>query len=631
MSEVTFKKIRFKNFMCFGNMWTEVDLTHVGTSLIVGENLDNGGSSGAGKSTLISAISYVLFDKIPTKVKKDKLLNGTNDKKNTTMEVCLEFTKGADEYVIRRFRGAVTGIQLLMNGDDLTPAALSRGEDSFNAKIIEIIGFSWRLFSTIVLFRGNNTMFLDCSVGEQRALIEELFKITTLTRKANALKKIRDDTDREIALVKQLIAQQKAQNSAYLKRVSDAETRVTTWESKHDAELLQAQRDIDRISSIDFESEGEIHKSIEALQAEVVTADAEVRQLTTERSSKAREKSPLVTEHALLGAKIRTNDAKQKQLHKEHTHLSEAKCPYCLQQFEADKSKITEIWQGYLDLSVSLTDDEARVAEHAAAIAEFDAKLKLDLEQLDVQIREKTVARDELQAQVTELKSVLTYKTYKEHVNASGLINTLQDRLQKLAAEMNPHLDALAVLVNEGAAPVDEQRLNDLLKLHEHQQFLFKLLTDKNSFIRKNIISKTMPFLNKRIGYYNEQLLLPHIVLFQADMSCEISQYGRELDHGNLSNGEQKKLNLSLCLAFRDVMTFLHSKVNVLFTDEIDGGSISGPDVDALISTCKHKAWDDEISIFIISHRPEFEGRCDRNLLVRKEGGFSTLIDQPEE
>jgi DNA repair ATPase RecN len=68
-----------------------------------------------------------------------------------------------------------------------------------------------------------------------------------------------------------------------------------------------------------------------------------------------------------------------------------------------------------------------------------------------------------------------------------------------------------------------------------------------------------------------------------------------------------------------------------LFTDEIDGGSISGPDADALVSMIKSKAWDDVISIYVISHRPEFDGRCDRNLVIRKDGGFSTLIEQPDE
>jgi ABC-type glutathione transport system ATPase component len=196
---------------------------------------------------------------------------------------------------------------------------------------------------------------------------------------------------------------------------------------------------------------------------------------------------------------------------------------------------------------------------------------------------------------------------------------------------MNPYRTQLEYLAaNEPVPPSQdtERELNRLITLQDHQKLLLKLLTDKNSFIRKAIISKTLPFLNKRIAFYTERLGLPHVVKFQPDMSCEITQHGRELDHGNLSNGEKKRLNLSLCLSFRDALSYIHSRVNVLFTDEIDGGSLDEQAVNNVISLLKHKAWDDNLSIFIISHRPEFDGRCDRTLTVRKESGFSSIIEQ---
>ncbi len=209
-------------------------------------------------------------------------------------------------------------------------------------------------------------------------------------------------------------------------------------------------------------------------------------------------------------------------------------------------------------------------------------------------------------------------------------MSSLQDKLESLLSATNPHVEAYESLKLEGDVKVDSDKLDELENTKEHQKFLIKLLTDKNSFIRKHLVSQTIPYLNKRIAFYSENLNLPHVVTFQPDMSCEIMQFGRELDHGNLSNGEKKKLNLSLCLAFRDVLTYLHNKVNVLFTDEIDGGSLSGIDIESLISTIKRKAWDDDISIFIISHRQEFEGKCDKNLVIRKEGGFSNIILQPD-
>jgi DNA repair exonuclease SbcCD ATPase subunit len=168
--------------------------------------------------------------------------------------------------------------------------------------------------------------------------------------------------------------------------------------------------------------------------------------------------------------------------------------------------------------------------------------------------------------------------------------------------------------------------LDELKKEQEHQQFLLKLLTDKNSFIRRRIINRTIPFLNARLIHYTKQLGLPHVVKFDDDMSCTVSEFGRELDFGNLSSGEKKRVNLSLSLAFRDVLHHLHSKVNCLFIDEIDA-SLDGAGVEAVFKLLKQKTRDDGLGLWIISHRPEAIGRFDRQIIVRKQNGFSSIVD----
>jgi DNA repair exonuclease SbcCD ATPase subunit len=114
-------------------------------------------------------------------------------------------------------------------------------------------------------------------------------------------------------------------------------------------------------------------------------------------------------------------------------------------------------------------------------------------------------------------------------------------------------------------------------------------------------------------------------------MSCTVSEYGRELDFGNLSSGEKKRVNLSLSLAFRDVLHHLHSRVNCLLIDEIDA-SLDGSGVDNVFKLLKTKVRDDGLSLWIISHRPEAVGRFDRSVTVRKENGFSRIVmDEVEE
>lgn len=677
---IIFKTIKLMNFLSFGNQWTEVDLNSPGTNHVIGENLDNGGSSGAGKSTLINAISYCLFDKIPANVSKDKLINSTNDRKNTLMEVNLTFSKGEDEYLVRRWRGRETGVQLchLVKDEwvDITPASVSRGEDSFNAKLEELVGFSYNLFSQIILFNGSSKPFLDLSVGEQRNLIEELFRITVLSRKATALKKQVQEVDKSIAMQKLLVQQQQKQNEVHQKHIVEAQNRASQWDTLHHQELIRLKQKLTDASSIDYDTEeslitetGSIKTSISTLRSEIrelevldqaavkaaqAKKQSDLRELTSKKSFTAQQTSPHKAQQTILTGELTKLKKDLATTEQELEHLRDAKCPYCLQTFVDAKSKITGLETKQTSCQSEIPALTDQLADLKVKNDKFEEAVRAEVKLIDEIIntmnmtqvviedtpemvvnreltQEKRVKLTELSGQLQEINSVMTFTDISMLLTSKNEITTLQAKVEAMSKEVNPHQDALASLLSEGEVQVDLEALDTLIKVQEHQQFLLKLLTDKNSFIRKNIISKTIPFLNKRIAYYTTKLNLPHVVLFQPDMSCEISQIGRELDHGNLSNGEKKKLNLSLCLAFRDVLTYLHSKVNVLLTDEIDGGTISGPDLDALITMLKSKAWDDNISIFVISHRSEFDGRCDNTLVIRKEGGFSSLILQPDE
>lgn len=622
---VVFTGLKFKNFMSFGNLWTEIDLEKSGTTLLVGENLDNGGSSGAGKSTLINAISFGLYDKIPSGVTKDRLINRTNEKKNTLMEVQLTFTVNGEEYTLRRWRGASTGVQLLKDDLDITPASVNRGEDSFNAKVEELVGFSYNLFSQIILFNGNSKPFLDLSVGAQRDLIEELFKITILTRKANALKKMTSETDKAISLQKVLIQQQQKQAETRAKHLTDAADRVEKWDIAHTQLLGKLQAQLEAALSIDFDTEEKIHGELGSLRQCLTDAQNTVKNVTLQKSTREREKSPTAAQLTISQNDLVKRKSDLTKVAGELQHLRDAKCPYCLQKFEDAAAKIGEMETKQTSLENEISLLESKVNDLQVENNAWIEQQASDVESLTTQLDDAKQAESEAKTQLDSIISTLTFPDLNSLLTAKASLSTLQGKLEEALVEMNPHVDALETLKLEDDVKVDDDALNELEKLLEHQKFLAKLLTDKNSFIRKNIISKTIPFLNKRIAYYTEKLNLPHIVLFQADMSCEITQIGRELDHGNLSNGEKKKLNLSLCLAFRDVLTYLHSKVNVLFTDEVDSGSISGIDLESLIKLLHEKTAEDQIGIFIISHRHEFEGRCNHNIVITKENGFSTV------
>jgi len=574
---VNFNSITIRNFLSFGNQHTFIDLTYPGSTLIMGENLDANSNNGAGKTTIINAICYALYNKPFDSISLQRLINSTNNAKNTLMEVRLNFTKGEDEYEIYRCRGETFNIQVFMNGDDVTLDSVSE-----NDKLVEeIIGMSYELFTKIIIFSGNSIPFLLMPVSQQRQQIEELFNITLLTEKAIKLKEIIKTTEGSIAIQEAIIKEQEAQVNLYNSQLSASEARVLKWEDDRVKQIKLTEDQLELMSQVNMEEEKELHALVDDLLKRE-------RELINQQTILKRDKATLVTD--------------VKKLSDELKHLVEDKCPYCLQQYGGAADKLVEKQDAFEVKKKKLAGTEEKIAN------------------LESEISEIVNQRD-------DADKVMKFSSLAEAIKAETNAATAQQKIDDLKEALNPHIEALEQLKTQAIKIVSYEMVDSLRKELEHQQFLLKLLTDKNSFIRRKIINKTIPFLNSRLVFYTRELGLPHVVKFDDDMSCTVSEYGRELDFGNLSSGEKKRVNLSLSLAFRDVLHHLHSRVNCLFIDEIDA-SLDGSGVDNVFKLLKTKVRDDKINLWIISHRPEAIGRFDRAVTVRKENGFSRITSE---
>lgn len=572
-----FKEIQLRNFLSFGNSTTVIDLSTYGSTLIMGENVDAGSNNGAGKTTIINAICYAFYNKPFDNISLQRLINSTNNTKNTLMEVRLLFTKGEDEYEIYRCRGENFTIQVLMNGEDITLDSVTENDKA----VQEIIGMSYELFTKIIIFSGNSIPFLMMPVSQQRSQIEELFNITLLTEKAIKLKEIIKTTEGSIAIQDAVIKEQEAQITLYNRQLKDAEQRVTKWEDDRARQLITLRDQLQLLDTVNMDEEKELHALVANLQKQETALNGKLSIAKKDRS---------------------TVSAEVKKLRDELKHLTEDKCPYCLQQYEGAAEKLIEKQE-------LLATKETRLATLEEFIAKTDGEVS------------------DLTGQRRQADQVMKFATLAEAVRAESNAQTAQQKIDDLGGAENPHTEALEQMKKHAVKKASYEELDGLRKELEHQQFLLKLLTDKNSFIRRRIINRTIPFLNHRLMHYTKELGLPHVVKFDDDMSCTVSEYGRELDFGNLSSGEKKRVNLSLSLAFRDVLHHLHSRVNCLFIDEIDA-SLDGSGVENVFRLLKQKTRDEGLGLWIISHRPEAIGRFDRSLIIRKENGFSRLVEE---
>jgi hypothetical protein len=165
------------------------------------------------------------------------------------------------------------------------------------------------------------------------------------------------------------------------------------------------------------------------------------------------------------------------------------------------------------------------------------------------------------------------YDSLEQALNHKNTLSSLERDLEIKAGEINPYLEQIEELKNTALQTIDYENLNQLVRIKDHQEFLYKLLTNKDSFVRKRIIDQNLAFLNQRLTHYLDKIGLPHIVEFQNDLSVIITQLGQDLDFDNLSRGERNRLILSMSWAFRDVWENLYQSINLLFIDElVDSG-----------------------------------------------------------
>ena len=212
--------------------------------------------------------------------------------------------------------------------------------------------------------------------------------------------------------------------------------------------------------------------------------------------------------------------------------------------------------------------------------------------------------------------------------DAAAHKNNLENLKQQLInkdGEQDPYQEQIASLKNTALAEISWEKINQLNRLLEHQDFLLKLLTNKDSFVRKRIIEQNLGYLNHRLGYYLDKLQLPHTVVFKSDLEVDITQLGQNFDFDNLSRGERNRLILALSWSFRDVYESFNEPMNLLFIDELVDSGMDQIGIENAMAILKSMGREMKRNVFLISHRDELAGRVNNVLMVVKQNGFTML------
>jgi DNA repair exonuclease SbcCD ATPase subunit len=580
---ITIEDLTVKNFMSVGNQTQAVNFNKENLTLVLGENLDmgsDGNRNGTGKTTIVNALSYVIKGIALTNIKKDNLINKINNK---NMLVTLSFKKNDTCYRIERGRKPNV-LKFFINDQEHESSEHDDAQGDMRETqkdIDEVFGMSHDMFKHIVALNTYTEPFLSMRASDQRDIIEQLLGITLLSEKAESLKEMVRNTKEDIVQETANIEAIKKSNEKIQQSINSLNTKQTVWNNQKDLDLEKISRAIVELENVDIETEVESHAKLKIYL-----------ELNSKFTSLNKEKSTL--EAALLQA-AKTVDKYASELES----LSNKKCHACDQELHETKHE-----EMLASVSVNVTESQKY----------FD-KISTDFNKIDYEIRNMSNFA---------VRPETYYDTVEEALKHQNNLKTLETQLLIKADEADPYQEQIDELVHIAMQEVSWDQVNNLTLLREHQEFLLKLLTNKDSFIRKKIIDQNLAYLNNRLTYYLDKMGLPHTVVFQNDLTVEITQLGQDLDFDNLSRGERNRLILGLSWAFRDVWESLYESVNLLFVDELIDNGLDASGIESALSVLKRMARERNKNIFLISHKDELVGRVNNVLKVIKENGFTS-------
>tara|TARA_Y200000002_G_scaffold178410_3_gene147070 strand:+ start:2693 stop:4468 length:1776 start_codon:yes stop_codon:yes gene_type:complete len=586
---IRIKDLTVKNFMSVGNQTQAIDFNKEQLTLVLGENLDQGGDdtgsrNGTGKTTIINALSYALYGNALTNIKRNNLINKTNSK---GMLVTLHFEKDGLDYRIERGRSPNI-MKFFVNDQEQEMIDESQGDSRKTQEFINgLLGMSHDMFKHVVALNTYTEPFLSMRQNDQRAIIEQLLGITLLSEKAETLKE-------QVKETRDAITEENAKIVAIQSANERIESTISSLQKTQKAWISKKKQDEEKLS-----------KSVTELEHLNIDEELENHELLTNWTQLNNRISSLTKEKATLESAMSRADKSVTKLEKDITELDDAICYACQQPLGEDKKQ--EI----------LSKKQKEFDDSIAYQKEVSDKLTSTINILD---------------EIGDINGRPTtfYESAKEAYEHRNNVDSLKQTLLNKGQEEDPYQAQIDELKETGLQEVSWNSMNQLTDFKDHQEFLLKLLTNKDSFIRKKIIDQNLAYLNNRLTYYLDKLGLPHQVVFLNDLAVEITQLGQDLDFDNLSRGERNRLILGMSFAFRDVWESLYQNVNLLFIDELIDSGMDTAGVENSLAVIKKMGRDRQKNVFLISHKDELVGRVNHLMKVVKENGFTSYENDIE-
>ncbi len=569
---ITFKKIKWKNFLSTGNNWTEVDFQKNHTNLIIGTN-------GAGKSTILDALTFVLFNKAFRKINKNQLINTTNEK-DCLVEI--EFSVNSRNYLVRRgIKPNVFDIEV--NGKQLH----KESDDRLNQKILEenILKVNYKSFTQIVIL-GSSTFvpFMQLTTANRREVIEDLLDIRIFSA-MNALIKekirLQKDEIKSLQLKKENLKDKVEMQKSF---IEELENRGNANINANKEKITKLDDEVGIYMDENVRTEEEIFKYVK--EQEEVTGAAEKLGKLNNLKGKISQKVSVIT--------------------KEHKFFSEnTVCPTCTQdideRFRLDRiadaqTKAKELQKGFQELEETMKFEEERERQFVVLSKEI-TKLNHEISQNNTRISLN-------QRQIRDLESEV--QTITEQLKNR---NTEHEKLEEFRENLQKTFEDLST------------RKEEIV----HYDFAYSLLKDDG--VKTKIIKKYLPFINQQVNRYLQ--MMDFYINFHLDEEFNESiksPIHENFSYSSFSEGEKMRVDLSLLFTWREVARLKNSvNTNLLIMDEVFDSSLDGFGTEEFLKIIRYVIKD--ANVFVISHKTGLEDRFESVIKFDKRNGFSYKVE----
>jgi DNA repair exonuclease SbcCD ATPase subunit len=573
---IIFKKIKWKNFLSTGNVFSEVDLQAAKTNLIVGSN-------GAGKSTILDALTFSLFGKPFRKINKPMLVNSINEKECLTE---VEFSIGRQDYKV--VRGIKPNKFEIYCNNSLWNQEASAVDQQKNFEQ-NVLKMNYKSFTQIVVL-GSSTFvpFMRLPLAQRREIIEDILDIQVFSTMNVLLKdKVRDNNEQIKTLDYQL---------HLLEEKIDLQKKyMLELEKKNKEEITRKENKISEL----LQDENNKHEEVARLTSEVEKHSKDMEVLSNS-SGKLKK----------LNTFLFKIQSKLSSCQKEHSFFTDNHvCPTCTQDLNEEfrQSKIAEgegelnnLQTGLQDLLDAISKEEERENEFSR-LSQIVLGINASIAQANYQITSIRKGICDIEKEIKELEGVNPDKK-AEFVKLEGLVTEKKD-FGKTFAEYKKDRDTLLVA-------------SQLLK---------------DNGIKTRIIKTYLPAMNQLINQYLQRM--DFYVNFTLNENFEEiikSRYRDVFSYDSFSEGEKARIDIALLLTWRSIAKLKNSvDTNLLILDEIFDSSLDqqgGMDLSWIL-----RNFDDKSNVYVISHRENLDGKFDRTLTAVKEKNFSVIQETVSE